>query len=270
MILVLFKKFLGKRMSDRTTASDGRVEDRVAAIQQGDHPLRNELITDYQPFVAKAVSRFAGRYIDPARDDEYSVALQAFNEAIDSYDPANGASFLHFAETVIRRRLIDHARKEQRHNVLIPYSSFETLDEEEYVMNPVEISQAIQLYDEQQRAEERRSEIVELNRKLQEFGISFRDLVETSPKHADSRQVLIAIGRLLAQDESLMEQLEARKQLPIKELLDRVSVSRKTLERNRKYLIAVAVIHSGNFPYLSDFLQEDPQMTLSKGVGTHA
>jgi RNA polymerase sigma factor len=81
---------------------------------------------------------------------------------------------------------------------------------------------------------------------------------------------LIAIGRLLAQDESLMEQLEARKQLPIKELLDRVSVSRKTLERNRKYLIAVAVIHSGNFPYLSDFLQEDPQMTLSKGVGTHA
>jgi RNA polymerase sigma factor len=271
LILVLFKKFLGKLSSDRSAASDERVEDRVAAIQQGDHLLRNQLITDYQPFVAKAVSRFTKRFIDPAHDDEYSVALQAFNEAIDSYDPRNGASFLHFAETVIRRRLIDYARREQRHTVLIPYSSFETLDDEEHVMNPVEISQAILNYDEEQRAEERRSEIVELNQKLLEFGITFRDLVEGSPKHADSRQILMAIGRLLAEDERLMEQLEAKKQLPIKELLDRVSVSRKTLERNRKYLIAVAVIHSGNYPYLSAFLQqEEPQITMSKGVGTHA
>lgn len=267
MILVLFKKFLGKLQSGAALAPDERVEDRVHAIQQGDDALRNQFITDYQPFVAKAASRFSKRFIDPARDDEYSVALQAFNEAIDRYNPDNGTSFLHFAETVIRRRLIDYARKEQRHASSIPYSSFDIQDDEDHVVNPVEVSQAFENYDETQRAAERRSEIAELSEKLQEFGIRFADLADASPKHADSRQILIRIGRTLAEDKRLMEQLEAKKLLPIKELMERVEVSRKTLERNRKYIIAIAIIHSGTYPYLSEYLHVDQNIGITKGGG---
>jgi RNA polymerase sigma factor len=43
--------------------------------------------------------------------------------------------------------------------------------------------------------------------------------------------------------------------LPIKELLEVAEVSRKTLERNRKYIIAVAIIHNGPYPYLREYLQ---------------
>jgi RNA polymerase sigma factor len=52
-----------------------------------------------------------------------------------------------------------------------------------------------------------------------------------------------------------MSTLLNKKQLPIKELLERVEVSRKTLERNRKFLIAIALIYQGPYPYLRDYLQ---------------
>ncbi len=45
-----------------------------------------------------------------------------------------------------------------------------------------------------------------------------------------------------------------KRMLPIKELLDQVNVSRKTLERNRKFIIAVALIFNGPYPYLKDYL----------------
>jgi RNA polymerase sigma factor len=52
-----------------------------------------------------------------------------------------------------------------------------------------------------------------------------------------------------------MRILITKRMLPIKELLDMVDVSRKTLERNRKFLIAMALILNGPYPYLRDYLQ---------------
>jgi len=253
VLLVLFKKFFGKRPSERSDASPP-LEEQVLSIQQGDLRLRNQLIADYQPYVAKVTSRFCKRYIDPARDDEFSIALTAFNEALNQFSPEAGRSFLGFAETVMRRRLIDYVRKEQRFQGQVPYSAFDQEDEESNFINPVEVHQAIEAYEKQVGMEERRSEIIDFSRCLQEFGISFSELTEVSPKHDDSRQLLFQIGRTLSEDAELMRALLTKRQLPIKELLERVQVSRKTLERNRKYLIAVALIYNGPYPYLRDYL----------------
>jgi RNA polymerase sigma factor len=46
--------------------------------------------------------------------------------------------------------------------------------------------------------------------------------------------------------------------LPVKELTERCSVSRKTVERNRKYIIAVAIMLSGAYPFMHDYLQQQP------------
>lgn len=141
MLLVLFKRFLGKRQSHHTEPEKLQTpEEIVIRIQEGDLRLRNQFITDYQPYVAKVTSRFCKRYVDPARDDEFSIALGAFNEAINQFSPQAGRSFLGFSEQVIRRRLIDYVRKEQRFAGQIPYSTFEVEDEEEHTVNPVEIS----------------------------------------------------------------------------------------------------------------------------------
>ncbi|MFD2610960.1 RNA polymerase sigma factor SigI [Paenibacillus gansuensis] len=256
MLLVLFKKFLGKRQSHNALqeAFQESPEELVIRIQEGDLRLRNQFITDYQPYVAKATSRFSKRYIDPSKDDEYSIALSAFNEAINQFVPGTGRSFIGFAETVIRRRLIDYVRKEQRFAQQVPYSAFESEDDEEGLVHPVEVHQAIEQYEQEKTSEERRQEILDFTAKLGEFGITFPDLAENSPKHTDSRQMFFRIGKLLAEDENLNNILRKKKTLPIKELLEKVEVSRKTLERNRKYIIAISIIFDGHYPFLRDYL----------------
>jgi RNA polymerase sigma factor len=256
VLLVLFKKFLGKRPMGHPQADpSSRPEELVHRIQEGDLLLRNQFIADYQPYVAKVTSRFCKRYIDPAKDDEFSIALSAFNEALNQYSAPMGRSFLGFAETVIRRRLIDHLRKEQRFRGQIPYSSFDQEDEENNIINPVEVHQAIEQYEKQKGLEDRRSEIEDFSRCLAEFEIAYSELVDASPKHDDSRQMLFTIGRMLSQEADLMRILLQKRQLPIKDLLERVEVSRKTLERNRKFIIAIALIFNGPYPYLRDYLQ---------------
>lgn len=255
MLLVLFKKFLGKREAFHPAQdSPNIIEEKVVRIQEGDLKLRNQVITDYQPYIAKVTSRFCKRYIDPAHDDEYSIALNAFNEAINKFSTNSGSSFLSFAETVIRRRLIDYVRKEQRFSKQLPYSSFEVEDEEESVINPVEIHRAVEQFEIDKSAEERRQEIMELQRSLLDFGISFFELPDISPKHEDSRKMLFDIGRKLAEDSAMIESIKTKKMLPIKELLDVVQVSRKTLERHRKYLIAITLILEGPYTYLREYL----------------
>lgn len=255
MLLVTFKKWLDKKKVGRPRhAEHEMLEKKVARIQQGDSHLRNELISDYKPFIAKITSRFCKKYINPERDDEFSIAMSAFNEAINQYSDKAGGSFLGFAQTVIRRRLIDHIRKEQRHYAHIPLSAFDVEDEDHHIVNPVENQLALEQFERENLVTERQGEIAELNHALSEFGISFAELAKVSPKHADSRKMLFKIGKLLARDRQMMEGLMQKKLLPIKPLQARSGVSRKTLERNRKYLIAIALIHTGHYPHLREYL----------------
>lgn len=266
LLLVLFKRFLGQSKHEQLGAiTADSLEEQVQKVQDGDAVLRNQIITDYQPFIAKISSRFCRRYIDPSRDDEFNIALDGFNEALNKFSAESGCSFLSFAETVIRRRLIDYIRKEQRFQQQVPLSSFEIQDEEDQITNPVEVRQAVLHYEKERIVEDRSSEIMEFSNDLLVFGITFTDLTECSPKHIDSRQLLMGIGRTLASNDHLMNLLRTKKMLPIKELLDQLEVSRKTIERNRKYLIAVALIYSGSYPYLRDYLYGDSTSTERSG-----
>ncbi|ATA59272.1 RNA polymerase sigma factor SigI [Geobacillus stearothermophilus] len=55
--------------------------------------MRNELIEQYKPFIAKTASSVCKRFIRE-EDDEASIGLIAFNEAIEKYAPHKGGSFL--------------------------------------------------------------------------------------------------------------------------------------------------------------------------------
>lgn len=250
----MLKRIFGKTRLAEAVPTEPTLQEIIMNIQAGDMILRNQLLRDYQPFVAKCASKLCKRYIDPTRDDEFSIALSAFNEAMDHFAPAQGSSFLSFAETVIRRRLIDFIRKEQKYRDQIPLTSFEIEDDEGQGVNPVEIQASVERYDVDQEAEDRRLEIIQFNQTLQEYGITMSDLVEGCPKHSDSRNMLLGIGRLIAGREEWAKHLREKKTLPIKELLTEVNVARKTLERNRKYIIAVAIIQMDNFYHLREYL----------------
>ena len=65
------------------------------------------------PFIRSETAKFLKRDPSP-EDDELSIAMFAFYEAIRSYSPIKGA-FLKYAALQIRSRLIDNYRKERRH-----------------------------------------------------------------------------------------------------------------------------------------------------------
>lgn len=253
MILLLLQKWLSLRERMDPHAKLASVESEIARIRSGDDSRRGELLHQYTPFVAKTAARFCKRYIHPESDDEFSIALSAFNEAIDAFNEAAGRSFLSFAESVIRRRLIDYVRKEQKHRRHIPQSALAMEDEDGESFDPVERGAALDRYRLDRDNEERKLEIELLSAELAKFGITFADLVEGSPKHEDTRKSFIGIGAMIGCDDRLYGPLLAKRALPLKELAERASVSRKTLERGRKYIIAVALIYRGAYPHLRSF-----------------
>ena len=59
----------------------------VIKAQAGDKLVREQLIKVYRPFYLRAASQVAKKYLVLGRDDEASIAMSAFDEAIDAYNP---------------------------------------------------------------------------------------------------------------------------------------------------------------------------------------
>lgn len=83
-----------------------------------DEPFLERFIEAHEAFVLRCASRHAGFAVTRS-DDEYSVALLAFYEAIKGYDPASGP-FGAYASLVIGRRLADHYRSQHRFDAETP------------------------------------------------------------------------------------------------------------------------------------------------------
>ena len=83
---------------------------------------RDQLIEKYRPFIVKHVSLALGRYLSSDHEDAFIIGMEAFNESIDKYDAGKG-SFVNFASLVIKSRILDHLRREQR------YMAHEILEE---------------------------------------------------------------------------------------------------------------------------------------------
>jgi RNA polymerase sigma factor len=236
----------------RQTSASATLSSLLEEAKAGAKPAREQLLRDYLPFVEKVACATCKRAIGRT-DDEFQIALLAMNEAIDAYQIERG-SFVGFAETVIRRRLIDSFRMNQRARE-VPFTSFDEEDEEGNVQNAVELGAALRDYGEQEEARERAEEIAAYSRELEMYGLTFRDLVAQSPKHVDAREHAIAVARLIAEDTELRQQFRRHRTLPLKQLTGRVAVSRKTLERQRGYIVAVAVLLLGDYERLRAFVQ---------------
>jgi len=239
-----------RKKADETT----ELNQLLSRARSGDESARNQLLKDYIPFVAKCASQATGRYIRRGQDDEFSVALTAFNEAIERYDMDRGASFLGFADTVIKRRLIDYFRSKQANQKDLPLSDFEIEDDEENVINYVEIQKSVEEHRKQVESDARREEIIRFAMMLSDFEITMDELVDISPKHQDARENAIEVAKVIASQQDLSDYLLTKRSLPLKSLMNHVQVSRKTIERQRKYIIAASLILIGDFEMLQDYI----------------
>lgn len=231
--------------------------DYVRKAQQGDEDVRNELIRSYTRFVLKVAASVCGRYLKVGEDDEASIALIAFNEAINNYNENRNVSFLSYSELLIKRRLVDYYRKEKKGDKIIQLSNLEHGDgNTDTGFLVLAQRQAAQRFQEQQEASERRAEIIQFTKILKDFGISFDELVKISPRHEDARVRAIEVGYLVAQCSEFRNYLMSKKELPLKQIEREVKLSRRTLERQRKYIIAVSLIIIHNFAYLREYIEK--------------
>jgi len=232
-------------------------ESRLAKIKNGDKSVRDELIDEAKPFIAGVVGRLCGRSLNWDRDDELSIGLIAFNEAIDRFKVDHRVPFTAFARLVIRSRVTDFLRKEMKWNqVDLSFSDVPEVGE-----NRAEFNVSWEQFITEIADRERREEIQEFTCKINELGISFQDLVQSSPKHSDTRENLVKAAQFLASNSDLYCDFESKKRLPINEISQVTGISRKVLERGRKYIIAVATL----LFYREDFLYLRSYIKLPKG-----
>ncbi|MDF2655470.1 MAG: polymerase, sigma 28 subunit, FliA/WhiG subfamily [Bacillota bacterium] len=224
--------------------------DQNAVKAKNDTGYLETFLQEYEGFILHAAHKTAGRYISKM-DDQWSVSLSAFHEAIQSYDFEKG-SFLAFAETVIRRRLYDYVRKQSRHSceILIDSYSVDTDAEDELPVKYEVMSKMASGCENGAKLE-----IQAISDTLQIYGITFRELTQASPKAAKTKSVCGKAIAYLADHTILMHEMRASKLLPLKILEKNIKLPRKVLERHRKYIIAGAEIISGDYPVLSEYLR---------------
>jgi len=236
------------------------IEDRVQRAKV-DGREKEYFILDYHPFMVRVTSQFAKRYIDPDSDELFSVALQAFNEALDAFRIEAGKSFFKFAETVIHRRLIDFVRKEARHRSEIPLSSLQdpTLEEDESHYHPGEVQIAKEQHQQREDASALKDEIKQYQVVLAKFELGFEDLVAHAPKHEDTRRSLWKIAHQMIDEPSIYDKWTQSKRLPMQSLATVSGFSIKMLEKHRKTLLAYALLLMVEFPYLRSFVGQPEQ-----------
>jgi RNA polymerase sigma factor len=224
------------------------INQRVEYIKDKEEEI-NGFVEEYKPFIASCVEKVTGRYVKYGEDDELSIAMLAFVEAVKSYEEGKG-SFLSFAQNVIKRRLIDYYRKEKKHSNVISINEYYG-DEEEFDLSEAE---AVDNYSKDQISEYRRMELEQLKKELSEWDITFLQLADASPKHDKTRKMYLDIVKYLLSNPHLTRQLRQKKYLPVAEIEKSLNIPRKKIDRARKYIIAVILITTGDYQYINDFI----------------
>ena len=226
-------------------------EKAVRAAQ--DDSYMTEFIAENKRFILGCAGKQAGRYISES-DDEFSIAMYAFFTAITKYNTDQG-DFLPFAGLVIKRRLTDYYRTQQRfsdeHSVSPEVFSGNTDDDGEVQAIHYEVAEKLA----DRPALTAADEIHTVNDIFSRFGFSFMELSEVSPKASKTKRQCAQAVRAIISSPIILETLRSTHKLPIKALAAQSSVPVKVLERHRKYIIAATIILTGNFPILAEYMK---------------
>lgn len=224
----------------------------IRAVYAAKEDLRkaDNLIRDYIPFIRSEASKCISR-LCTEQDDEYSIAMIAFHEAILGYERGRGA-FLSYASMLIRSRIIDFQRKETRHQGHISLYA-ESGEGDRTIMD--EVADERDHFEESANLEATKQEIEELSDVMADFGVSFSDVEDNSPKQERTLEACASAIRYAAKNKHLLDELLHTKKLPMAQLVTGSGAERKTLERHRKYILAMLLIQTNGYEIIRGHLR---------------
>lgn len=196
----------------------------------------NEFIEEHFPFIIKSISKVTKRYVSIENDEEFSIGVLAFHEAMKKYSEDKGP-FLPFASLVIGSRIKNYLLKENKHH-LDP--SLESLKDEgiefsEEIINPIEDKNYL------------KDEIENLKVHMKEFGFDFEDLVGDAPKHKKTRENAINLSEKVSKEKPLVDFMYEKRRLPIKRISLQFNVTEKIIKGSKKFIITVIIIFDKNY-----------------------
>lgn len=209
---------------------------------------RNAFINENKGFIYNTASTVCRRKLSWENDDELSVALIAFNSACDKYDDNKG-NFFSYSKVIIKNALIDYFRKSKNN----PYLVFNNEDTEQSqtIENKISLTEYEKSIENKLRAEE----INMLSSELSQYGLSFSDLVKSSPSHIDTRNNLLNLAFNCVREDTILVSIKEKKQLPIKNILLLTNSNRKYIEKWRRYILSLIIILSNNeYNYIKSYL----------------
>lgn len=174
--------------------SEHHIVDLVYAAKE-DAKIADDLIRRYIPFISSEASKCISR-LCTKHDDEFSIAMMAFHEAILGYDRERGA-FLAYASMLIRSRIIDYQRKESKHRGNISLYT-ETGEDDRTIMDDLEDEH--DRFEESANLEATKQEIEDLSSVMAEFGVSFSDVANNSPKQERTLEACASAVRFAAEN----------------------------------------------------------------------
>lgn len=226
---------------------------QLALGAAADPCLREDLIGAHEGLILRTAAVVSRRYVSKS-DDEWSVALGAFSRAVDAYAPEKG-DFLPFAQLLIRRALVDYFRTQRRYRQELAVAPHVLAGEGAPDEDPEGAYSAVVRESRERSEGALREEIEAANAALLRYGFRFYDLADCSPAQERTRRECAAAIRCLLADAALFGELERSRKLPMRALAARSGVSKKTLDRYRKYLIMAATVLRGDYPLLAEYLK---------------
>ena len=210
----------------------------------------DELIRSYIPFIRSEAAKCISR-VCTEQDDEYSIAMIAFHEAILGYEQERGA-FLGYASMLIKSRIIDYQRREARHQGQVSIYA-ESGEDDRTILD--EMADGRDRYEEAVNLEATKQEIAELSAVMGRFGVSFSDVADHSPRQERTLEACTRAVRWAAGDKLLLEELLRTGKLPMARLVQGSGAERKTLERHRKYILAMLLIQTNGYEIIRGHLK---------------
>ncbi len=216
-----------------------------------DSRAADDLIQAYMPFIKSETSKFLKRPPDSS-DDELSIAMFAFYEAIRNYSKLKG-SFLKFAALQIKNRLIDNYRKEKKNQGQISLESTADDDKSELIDT---IQDTHDEYSENEMREATRHEIEELSAQMTDFGVSMSDVADNSPRQQRTLEICQKAVSYARNNPEILEDFLRTKRVPLAKLAEGANVERKSLERHRRYLVAVLLICTNGYEIMRGHIMQ--------------
>ncbi|MDD2269335.1 MAG: sigma factor [Eubacteriales bacterium] len=217
-----------------------------------DATVFSDFIDSKKNFIIGCIFKTTKKYVSKS-DDEWSVALIAFSDAIKTYS-YNKGGFLPYAEKIIKNRLIDYYRSQQKYKseffVNPVVFDCEPSEDDEDAPIKIAVAEKIVLHEDNSI----KYEIDAITSVFKEYGFSFYDLAKCSPKSKKTKEACKQAVLYILNNEKLISDIKTTKQLPINNIQKNTDLPRKLIETHRRYIIAAMEILSGEYPYLAEYV----------------